>query len=173
MSFKVSLSNDVKKLLSGSDKNGIIGKVRKDFSKRGPIKVKQAIIKDMIKGISPVNHGGKYKKYSDSYKQEIRDKRSKKIRLASPTKSISPVNLRLSGGMHNSLKSFMKGKVLVVQFKSFLADIHNRLGAGKSRVKRRLLPTNSGEKFNRNINKVILSELKKSIDKVAKTFSGQ
>lgn len=173
MSFKVTIGRDTKRLLNTAQSQGLIKEVRKEFSKRGPIKIKQSIIQDMIKGISPVKGGGKYKKYSEGYKKEIRDRRSRKIKSASPTKSISPVNLRLSGALHKSLKSFTSGRFLVIQFKHFLADIHNRLGAGKSRVVRRLLPTENGEQFNRRINNVMLAELKKAVDSVAKRFSGQ
>ena len=200
MTFKISTSKQFKAL---TKKNGLTKKVMKEFSKRGPIKVKQAIVQDMIKGISPVKGGGKWKKYSELYKAQIRGEAlldengewvvfryiggkprkivvdSKKLdrnhlqEKASPTKKISPVNLRLSGELHRSLKAFTKRKALVIQFKHFLADIHNRLGAGKSKVVRRLLPTNKGEQFNRRINTVIFDELKKAVDKVAKQFSGQ
>ena len=39
----------------------------------------------------------------------------------------------------------------MVGFSNFLADIHNRLGASKKKVIRRMLPTNKGETFNLNI----------------------
>lgn len=225
MTFKITTSKKFKAL---TKKEGLTKKVRKEFSKRGPVKVKQAIIQDMIKGISPVQGGGKWKKYSDSYKAVIKNtaafryingkirawsvddgvlssseltsfrasrqarrdnaanKRANKELIkklnekyhddASPTKSISPVNLRHTGGLHKSLvvrPSKLGGKALIIQFKSKLADIHNRLGAGKSKVIRRLLPTKNGETFNRKINTVLFNELKKAVDKVAKQFSGQ
>ena len=162
MGFKVTVAPKFRKLLKG----GLVDETRKEFSKRGPVKVKQAIIQDMIKGISPVKGGGKYKKYSDSYKKAIK---AGYVGSKRPT----PVNLRVTGELHRSLTSFFKGRSLFIQFKSFLADIHNRQGAGKSKAVRRMLPTNEGEQFNRRINSVIFGELKKAVDKVAKRFSGQ
>ena len=72
MTFKVSTSKSFEQLIGKEEKKNIIGQVRKEFSKQGPVKVKQAIVKDMIRGVSPVQGGGKWKKYSDSYKKEIR-----------------------------------------------------------------------------------------------------
>ncbi len=199
MPFKVTVPKKIQNLLTPNAREGLVSETRKEFSRRGTKKVKQAIVQDMIKGISPVKGGGKWKKYSPSYKDQIRGKvrffrkggrvvaikakRGKRIennvtKTASPTKQISPVNLRLSGGLHRSLKVFTRGGFLtnfrmITQFKNKLADIHNRLGAGKSKVIRRLLPTRRGERFNNRIEGVIFTELKKAADYVAKQFSGQ
>jgi len=232
MPFKITTPKKFQKLLDPANKEGLVAQTRKEFSRRGTKKVKQAIVQDMIKGISPVKGGGKWKKYSQSYKDVIQNKaayfmkngkivrvglstklrkglvssksteafrrRVNKKRKASdenvqklitkynsnfhkesnPTKQISPVNLRHSGKLHKSLKVFTKGGFLsnfrmVTQFKNKLADIHNRLGAGKSKVIRRLLPTRRGERFNNRIEGVIFTELKKAADYVAKQFSGQ
>ena len=208
---KIKLSKDLQKLLDQSSNDGLIPKVRADFSKgTGPLKVKQAIVQDMIKGISPVKGKGKWKKYSEGYKLQIKNEayldpvsgefgifrkiggkirfiqvenkrlsgRSEVQKQASPTKKISPVNLRLSGGLHKSLKVNTKGGFLsnfrlIVLFKNKLADIHNRLGAGKSKVIRRLLPTKKGESFNRTITAVLFSEVKKSIERVVKENNRQ
>ena len=178
MVFKIKLSKGTKNLLDRRTKKGLIPQVRKDFNKKGPVKVKQAIVQDMIKGISPVKGKGKWGKYSDSYKEEIDTNTSKKMRDASPTKSKTPVNLRLTGKLHRSLKVFSAGGFLrkyrlVVEFNNFLADIHNRRGAGKSKKVRRLLPTESGEFFNKRVTDVLINELKKSADRIAKIFSRQ
>jgi hypothetical protein len=212
MPIKVKLSRELQKLLSSSD-NGLVPSIRKEFSKRGPTKVKQAIVQDMIKGVSPVRGGGKWKRYSNSYKEVIRGKaayrtlkngkviriapdagqkgKSKKGRLnlisdlnadfkasQNPTKRVSPVNLRLSGALHRSLFAetkggFLRAYRLVIGFKNKLADIHNRLGAGKSKVIRRLLPTKNRETFNRRITLTIVTELEKARDKVVKQFNGR
>lgn len=230
MPFKMKKSNKFQRAISkGND--GLIAQVRKRFSEKGAIKVKQAIVQDMIKGISPVKGFGKWKKYSDSYKEVIRGKAAyrnvggKVIRFSadepwgisdsefnslrpnasakrsrrtakdimkqkikdlnqdfrskmSPVKNISPVNLRLSGDLHRSLKSFTKGGFLsnfrlVLQFKNKLADIHNRLGAGKSKVVRRLLPTKQGERFNNKIERVVLDQVKQAVNYVSKQFNRQ
>ena len=199
MPIKVELSRNMKKLLQPNSKEGLVAKTRQEFSKRGPAKVKQAMVQDMIVGVSPVKGKGKWKRYSKSYKDAIKGKvrffrkggkvvaikpkRGKRIsnnvtKNASPTKQIRPVNLRLSGGLHKSLKIFTRGGFLrnfrlIFLFKSRLADIHDRRGAGKSKVIRRLLPTRRGEQFNIKITNTIITELKKAADIVAKQFSRQ
>lgn len=172
MTFKLELSKSTERLLKSTRNKGMIKDVQKEFSKRGPVKIKQAIIQDMIKGISPVKGAGKYKKYSKGYIKEIRSGKSKRMREAT-LKSIRPVNLRLTGTLHRSLSSLFKRGALIIQFKNFLADIHNRRGAGKSKVIRRMLPTEKGEQFNRRINKVMVDQVKEAVNKVAKQFSGQ
>lgn len=233
MPINIVTSRQFKQFLNPNSPEGLLAKTRKEFSKRGPVKVKQAIVQDMTKGISPVKGKGKWKRYSQSYKDVIRNKAAYRIikgkvvrfgkvfdgltqkdvrtigggrqsrqasrqlktaqnvrqqlirdlnqdfhKRSSPTKQVSPVNLRHSGGLHRSLQLFTKGGVttnfrLVVTFRDRLADIHNRLGAGKSKVIRRLLPTNQGEQFNRKITSVLLNELRKAADLVAKQFGGQ
>ena len=203
MAFKIQTSRKFDRLLNTKSKDSLIPKVRAEFRKKGPRKVKQAIMRDIVRGISPVKGGGKWRKYSASYKQTIKGEafldengewvifrhvggkvrkievdskklgRNKFQEEASPTKRITPVNLRHTGGLHRKFRVFMKRKALIVQFNHFLANIHNKLGAGKSKVIRRLLPTEKGESFNRRIDGVIFGELKKAVDKVAKQFSGQ
>lgn len=198
MPLTITLSPKLKKLFNANSKSGLVSQVRKEFSKRGPIKVKQAIVQDMIKGVSPVKGKGKWKRYSKSYKDQIKGKvrfftsggvvvaikakRGKRIsnnvtKSASPTKQISPVNLRLTGELHRDLKVFTSGGFLrsfrlVARFKNKLADIHNRRGAGKSKVVRRLLPTKNGEQFNKRITTVILAQMKKAADMVVSKFNG-
>lgn len=172
MAFKIEIDRKLKRLLKSNANRGLVQDVRKQFDRqKSPAKIKRAIVQDVIKGISPVKKGGKWKKYSKGYKKEINKNKSKRMQAASPTKRLSPVNLRLTGKLHKSLTVFTKRKALIFQFKHFLADIHNRLGAGKSKVIRRLLPTNKGEQFNRKINTTIFDELKKAVDNVAKQFS--
>lgn len=208
MGITIKVSKDLEKLLKQSAKSGLSKDIARQFERqKSPVKIKRTIVQDMIRGISPVKGGGKWKKYSESYKDQIRGKAAFRtingkvvpfstkgtrgrgrnkikdfinalnkdfIRSQSPTKRISPVNLRLSGGLHRSLRVFVKGGLvtsrrLIVEFKSFLADIHNRLGAGKkAKVIRRLLPTKSGERFNRRIEQAIIFELNKAVNKIVK-----
>jgi len=178
MAFKVSITKETRKLLDTASANGYVPTVRKEFCKRGPVKMKQAIFQDIIRGISPVKGGGKWKQYSKSYKKAIRRQASNQILAASPTKRISPVNLRLTGQMLSTSFSkcvggFLRRWRLEIGFKDFLANVHNNLGAGKSKVIRRLLPDRPGEKFNKKITNTLLQEMQKSADKVAKDFSRQ
>jgi hypothetical protein len=172
MTIEIKTSKKLEKLLASSKRKGIIQDIRDEVEKqRTPTKFKREIIRDMNAGISPVQKAGKGKKYSPSYKKAIGTPSLQKKAVS--TKSISPVNLRLSGALHKSLKVFTKGNALIVQFNHFLADIHNRLGASKKKVVRRLLPTKQGERFNRNLEGFLFSEIKKAADKVAKQFTGR
>lgn len=175
----------------------LIPQIRKDYGKTAVKHIKRAILKDLLAGISPVNGQGKFTKYSDSYKEQIRSKalyftnkngkvvraeakRGKKFetiqKVARPRKATSPVTLRLTGKTYKSLIIKTKGSFtarffkLVIQFKSNLSKFHNKLGAGKSKVVRRMLPTEGGEKFNRRITRVMLDRLELSVQKVVKKF---
>jgi ribosomal protein L34E len=209
VSFKVIKGKEVEKLLNTKAKEGLIPKVRKEFSKRSPKVMRTAIQKDILRGVSPVR-GKRFPKYSKSYKEVIRGdsayrtingrvvkistkgikgKGAVKKRASAREfintlnaefrrygKRISPINMKLSGDMLRKLEVFTRGQFtqnfrLVIRWKHFLADIHNRQGAGKSKVIRRLLPTNNKEKFNRTLSTKLLSELKRAVDIVAKKFS--
>ena len=227
MPLVMKIPKKVQKLLAGNSKEGLRAQVRKEFKKKSPKKIKRRVVQDIIRGISPVKGKGKWVKYSQSYKDVIRNKAAfrtvggkviairadggvtnkelkslrgskgagqalskvrarnkKQIRelnaafhkRSNPTKQVSPVNLRHSGETINAFKVIPKGGLLrgfrlVFKIKHFLADIHNRLGAGKSKVKRRILPTRTGEQFNPSITNFIINELKSAANTVAKQFS--
>ena len=201
MPVKIDINKALQQLIDSKSNKSLIPRVREEFSRRGPKKVKQAIVQDMIKGISPVKGQGKWKRYSQSYKDVIEDKAayrkvgSKVIRITdpdqvkklnadfrnkqNPSKRISPVNLRLTGGLHKSLFSKTVGGFnresykLIIGFKNKLADIHNNRGAGKSKVVRRLLPTKNGESFNRRISSTIFDQVKLAVEKVVNQFTRQ
>lgn len=223
--LKVKTDKEVRNLLKKASKDGLIPKIRKEFSKLGPKNFRVAIQKDILRGVSPVR-GKRFAKYSDSYKEQIRGKagyftkNGKVIRISSDGgisnkdftniagrnnkgakkqlnknrkankaliaklnahitkygKRVSPRNMKLSGDMLKKLKVFTSGQVfgryrLVVFWKHKLADIHNRKGAGRSKVIRRLLPTKSNEKFNTRLTNKLLSELKKATNKIVKSFN--
>ena len=132
-------------------------------------------IKDRIrsfieKGLSPVNQrnakikntGGKnrYTQYSDSYKSKFgtRGLQNKKPR---------PINLKQTGTMLNSIKTRLTGSGLSIWFTDKKAKYHNDLGAGKSKVIRRILPRD-GESWARSIENEITKSLSKAIKKVTK-----
>lgn len=182
-SFKIDMDKKLQRAMGVTVHNGkiyptakkseMINDVKKEFSLIGPVKVKQAILQDVSKGISPVQGKGKFKKYSDSYKKAI--KKGRYVGKTVGTKGISPVNLRLSGGLTRSLKAFTAGRgsffKLVIDWQHFLAVIHNTLGASKSKIIRRMLPTNANEKFNKHITDVLIKEIKKAVDKVVKKIT--
>ena len=190
MTFRIKFNANkaFSKLIAPNDRGNYISAVRKEFANNSPVKIKQAIMQDIIVGVSPVKGKGKYKKYSESYKDVIRGKatfrrgkngkvyKSNKpdkefLKNSNPTKSVSPVNLRHSGDLHHSFSvkassNFFSAFRIVFTFAHYLADIHNRRGAGKAKVIRRLLPSNEGEQLNKKINDVILAQLRKAVEKV-------
>lgn len=171
--------------------------VKRDYSRRLLRPLKQAILKDILRGVSPVRGEGKFKKYSKSYKLSIRGKvqfftvnsggTTKTIAIKAgrgetlPTlphvlgKRLSPVNLKLSGEMLSSLKLRALGSAtsrkIEIVFEDDVAVFHNKLGAGKAKVKRRLLPTESGERFNRRISKLTTTILSRSVSSILEKFN--
>lgn len=136
--------------------------------------LEQEILSMITSGISPVAGKGRFKGYSESYKSVIQGKLSfrtnrytgqvytivpqlkvDKVRFAK--KRIRPVNMTLSGAMLDSLRVKVYGDRVEASFKSEIAQYHNNLGAGKSRVIRRLLPDRKGEQFS----EVIMANMRK------------
>lgn len=160
----------VKKTIDLSGMKELIPKIRRDVAKKAPGPLKIAILKSILRGISPVKGQRKFQKYSNSYKSQIR-----KGQLPAP-KNISPVNLKLSGVLLGSFfikPRVRKGQKLVLEigFEDFLAEIHNNKGAGKSKVIRRILPTESGETFNPRIISTITKLFARSVKKFAREFN--
>ena len=200
MGVKITIPRKVQRALGVKVQNNKIVKalpklvvdVRKEFSNKAPKAIRQAILRDVTKGISPVEGEGKFKKYSTSYKKAIRGQgmfrniggktvffegvEDPKFAAASPIKRASPVTLRLTGQLHNALKVFTTGGFaksfrLIFDWRDKLADIHNRRGAGKAKAVRRMLPTESGEEFNSTITDVIIDRLKRAAKKIADRHS--
>lgn len=136
-------------------------KIFKKEAKEGGAEVlREETLKSIRRGVSPVRGFGRFEPYSETYKTAIKKKRYPGKRR------IRPINLTLTGEMLKSIFSKVKKNSVIIGFDNKLADIHNRLGAGKSKVVRRLLPTNEGEKFTRKIT----SELSKRLTKIAKSI---
>jgi len=129
--------------------------------------IKDEILSSIRRGVSPVNKGGvnpkntgnkaRYQKYSDGYvkamgKGKLSDKRQ------------SPRNLELTGKMLRSIKSRKFNNYLRVWFTDAKAKYHNKLGAGKSQVIRRMVPNpKNGEDFNAGIRRKIINALSGAI----------
>ena len=128
--------------------------------RQAAVELEKQIIKEIEGGRSPVKAKGRFQRYSDSYRQQIRKNRFS-------NKRPSPVNLRLTGKLMKSLfiKAVGTNKIRI-GFDNFLADIHNRQGAGKSKTVRRMLPTEIGETFTDNIFKAVLARLNKIAGRV-------
>jgi phage gpG-like protein len=146
----------------------------------------------ILSGKSPVEGEGRFEKYSLSYRQQIKGEayldpdsgeyfifrkingrtvpievENKKIDQPKEfrDKKVSPVNLKLTGKLLSSFFTKLKNATtLVIGFDNELADIHNRQGAGKSKVVRRMLPF-KGERFNANIRRKVRDAAKKAFPK--------
>jgi hypothetical protein len=119
------------------------------------------ILGNIAASLSPVEGFRKFQKYSDLYLKEI--KRSRGFGVG---KSRSPVNLYLSGQLIKSFKAVIKGDRVNIRFDNEKFVYHNNEGAGKSKVKRRMLPTEQGEKFNKQITISIKESLSRLIQKI-------
>jgi len=103
------------------------------------------IVDEIKSGVSPVK-GESFDKYSESYLKAIQKKRYRKY-----NKSVSPINLHLTGKMLKSYKSKLIKDGIETKFTDKKAVYHNKDGAGKSKVLRRMLPTEKGEEWNEEI----------------------
>lgn len=142
------------------------------------------------KNAYPKNTGGKtrYQKYSESYQDQITRraaylhfKGGGSIRiddedeqdyidelneyLIKNNKRIRPVNLKVSGTLHRSLKKKKGLGYLRLTFEDPKAIYHDQKGAGKSKVIRRLLPRGV-EEFNRPIQRRIIDTIELVINKL-------
>ena len=116
-----------------------------------------AILDLISKGISPVAGKRKFKPYSKTYREAIErgyygDKRK------------TPVNMKLSGEMLDSLSLKANKESVTISFDDPVSEFHNDLGAGKSKVIRRLLPTNQGERFSKVIDDKVRDALRFSVE---------
>ncbi len=148
------------------DTKGIEKKVaryKKKAKKELPKVLQKAIVETIQSGQSPVE-GFKFEPYSDVYLDEIENGKYFNF-----SKRKSPVNMTLSGDMLNSFFVKDTNKGVQLGFDNSLAEIHNSKGAGKSKVIRRLLPTNKGERFKRTIRSDIREVLQSIIKKIFKS----
>jgi len=114
-----------------------------------PEKIEKVILSEMNKGNSPVK-GEKWVGYSESYKDAIR-----KGRYVTFRKRTVPVNLKLSGKLHRSIKIKYSNGVLTFRFDSKIAEYHQN-GGGKL-PQRKILPEKNEEFTNKVQNVIDLS----------------
>ena len=148
-------------------KKNNIPKLREEIKKRTrqianrtfPAVIKDEIINNnILKGKSPAQGGGRFKKYSESYRNAIRSGRF-------TGKGVTPVNMKLTGEM---IKSFFVTNIpngFRVGFDDIKARWH-QLGLGKL-PERLLLPTKNG-KFNRRASKRFNQEIADIVKKVSR-----
>jgi len=130
------------KFSSGKD----ILKMQKEFIRLAPKVYEKAILGQIAKGKSPVKGGRWDKPYSKSYRDAISTGA-----FGTFQKKTSPVNLKLSGQLLESLDITRTRNSLSITFDDPLADVHNRRGTRFGKKIRRMLPTISGEDFNKTI----------------------
>ena len=122
--------------------------------------LKKLILESIGRGVSPVEGFGRFDQYSIAYKNAIRGGYYEQYK-----KRQRPVNLKLSGKMLKKLSVKASGTKLVVKIDSKIADYHNKEGAGKSKIIRRLLPGRK-EEFSRQITSKVLREFKRIFNKM-------
>jgi len=113
----------------------------------------ELIIRQMEKGKSPVEGGRWDKPYSKSYRDAI--KKDSTGLFSAFGKRAKPVNLKLTGTLHESLSTRIFNNSITIEFDDPLADVHNRRGTRYKKRIRRMLPTESGESFNKVIRTAI------------------
>jgi hypothetical protein len=133
---------------------------REDFKKEIKRSFGQELLDLIQKGISPVKKSGNaYAPYSESYREQIN-----KGKVPGKTRGARP-NLKQTGDLHNSLTIDISGDNPRITFTDYKAIYHNTLGAGKSRIKRRLIPDQDGEEFTIRLFQKIMDALKLAIKK--------
>jgi len=149
---------------------GVRVKIRLDLQKRirmlqrsilrGSCDVlKFEIIDNILSGISPVKGQKRFAKYTPRYKSAIRKGKVRSRGERVRGKSISPVNLKATGTLLNSLTCKVQGDRIKIAFTDFVAEFHNVTGpAGRKDKIRRMLPTKKGEEFNISI-QITLSKM--------------
>lgn len=166
----------------------LIEQSKEDFKDELSKVIAPEILKTIEGGNNPVK-GGKPQKYSESYLKAIKGSKKTKATTQnaySPLKESkkggykktkttnkglgfnklpSPVNLKLSGEMLASIETAKTQNGLRVDFTDEKAEWHNKGVPENNLPARRLLPTESGEEFNRNIFNRIMESLKKAIKK--------
>jgi hypothetical protein len=78
-------------------------------------------------------------------------------------KKKSPVNLKLTGELHNSIDTIRTNNGVEVYFKDKKAEWHNKGVPERNLPARRLLPTEKGEEFNYNIWKRIREAIMRAL----------
>lgn len=141
---------------------GVFAQMQDDFRSQAAKTIGQTINEEILSGTSPVKGQGRFQDYSDSYKAQIQGPK-----LASTGKRLRPVNLKVTGDMLGSQEvTISRDAGVTVRYTDKKATYHNTLGAGKSGVLRRMLPTKKGEEFSRTIMSVLKNVAAASVAKI-------
>lgn len=145
-------------------------KARLEFIKTTLAGLGEEINAEVSAGKSPVAGYGRFKDYSEGYKEHIQENEG--IIKGSDGKwntgkRIRPVNLFVSGKMQKSQKVKEKNGIIEVSYSSPLAQYHNT-GTTRGLPARPILPSDKGDLFSRTITKYLYENIKKAIYKVIK-----
>lgn len=132
--------------------------IRNDFQEESREFMKDLIVGTIESGHSPVEGKGKYKAYSKSYAERKKGGRR------------SPVNMTDTGKMLRSLKVRKTKKGLSFFFTSPIAKFHDLLGAGNSKIIRRLLPRGN-ERFSRKIMDALIGLAESSVKRMTRSYN--
>jgi phage gpG-like protein len=147
------------KIKVNKDFNKVFKKVRKKSIPKIKKHIKKTIITRMEKGLSPVRGKGRFQVYSNSYKEGIREGRYSRF-----GKGISPVNLKLSGKLHRSIKTRITKNGASVWFTDKKAKWHNE---GTAEIPARRFVPIGKESFAKpvikEIEKILAKEVKRQI----------
>lgn len=135
----------------------IVNKGRESAAKEIAQALPALILKDIAIGKSPVAGEGRFKDYSNSYKESIRGELGKRY-----SKKLRPVNLTLSGDMLKSITGKSVLYIAFIKFSNKLAYIHTVLGAGRNKTIRKLL-AQGGEAFSANIKRALVDIIKRNL----------
>jgi hypothetical protein len=163
----------VAKSLADKLKDALVKPVKKaidNFNKqlnKGTLEEFKIEVESQIKrGISPVEGIKRFDKYSESYREAIKEQYGEAKKKKG---KVSPVDMTLSGDMLDSLKVVNRSGKTYLEFTGketgLRAYYHNDSGAGKSRKIRRLLPDKDGEKFNSVLQRTLVRIIKEIVKK--------
>jgi len=141
-----------------SNQRNVLKKLQKDADKKTAnalFKSRDELIKaiksEISRGKSPVVNE-RWKPYSEDYANRYKGG------------SKTPVNMKQTGDMLDSLEMRKIRNKIDIFFGSFIAVFHDQLGAGKNKVIRRLLPDPSkGERFNTRLTRIINKIIKRGL----------
>jgi hypothetical protein len=145
------LTDDVRKKFTQELETGEVGK-----------ELITAILDLINKGISPVDGAKRFQRYSKSYRDAIKKKYIKE------KEKVSPVTMKKTGEMQESLKFVIKRGSTLLQFDDKKAAYHNDGSKKTNLPMRKLLPNKKGEKFTPRILGKIVKALKKATRKTKK-----
>ena len=127
---------------------GTFSGIQSEFRKQAEKEFGKELNEKIMAGTSPVKGQGRFPEYSVSYKLAIQTRKKYK----DLGKRLRPVNLNLKGDLLDSQRVSISDKDGVkVAYTDKKAVWHNTEGAGKSKVLRRMLPTNKGEEFSQTL----------------------